>query len=117
MEIITAQDKVDDLIKHYGGYWEPLSMFARLTEEVGELSRVMNIKFGGKRSKFEGDGDSELSEELADVLFTTLALANTTKIDLNKAFSEKIEKDFEKCRGVYDSEEQKVKCEGDIESL
>ena len=107
MEIITAQEKVDDLIKHYGGYWEPLSMLARLTEEVGELSRIMNIKFGGKRSKFEGDGDGELKEELADVLFTTLALANTTKIDISKAINNKLEKDFEKCKGVYDSEDQK----------
>ena len=102
MEINKAQEKVDEIINHYGGYWEPLSMLARLTEEVGELSRAMNIEFGGKKSKFDGDGN-ELKEEIADVIFTTLALANTIKIDASKELDKKITKDWEKCKGVYDT--------------
>lgn len=113
MEIKDAQKKVDDLINHYGGYWSELSMLARLIEEVGELSRVMNIKFGGKKSKFEGDGTKELKEELADVGFTLLALTNTLGVDFDSALSKKIMKDYEKCRGVYDETEQKVKCSED----
>jgi len=100
MEIQEAQQKTDELIKVYGGYWEPLSMLARLTEEVGELSRCMNIEFGQKKSKFEGDG-KQMNEELADVMFTTLAIANKLKIDIDAEFSNKLEKDFKKCKEVY----------------
>ena len=106
MEIKKAQKKVDEIINHYGGYWEPLSMLARLTEEVGELSGTMNIEFGGKRKKFEDDGN-ELKEEIADVIFTTLALANTIKIDASEELDKKITKDWEKCKGVYDIKEEK----------
>ena len=100
MEIQEAQQKTDELIKIYGGYWEPLSMLARLTEEVGELSRSMNIKFGGKKSKFIGDG-KDIDEELADVMFTTLAISNKLNINLDNEFQDKIKKDFEKCKEVY----------------
>ena len=100
MEIKEAQNKVDELIMHYGGYWKELSMLARLTEEVGELSRAMNIQFGQKKSKFEGDG-KELNEELADTLFTILALANQLNINIDKELESKLKKDFEKCKGVY----------------
>ena len=100
MEIKEAQQKTDQLIKHYGDYWEPLSMLARVTEEVGELSRAMNIKYGGKKSKNSSDG-REIEEELSDVLFTILAIANSEKIDLTKEFESKLKKDFEKMKGVY----------------
>lgn len=102
MEIKQAQEKVDELINHYGGYWDNLSMLARLVEEVGELSRAMNIKYGGKRSKFEGDG-RDIEKELSDVVFTILAIANKEKIDLSKELKEKIENDFNKCKEVYDN--------------
>jgi NTP pyrophosphatase (non-canonical NTP hydrolase) len=100
MEIKQAQKKVDEIINHYGGYWEPLSMLARLSEEIGELSRAMNIKFGNKKSKFKGDGN-ELEEEIADVVFATLALANTVNADVSEELDKKINKDWEKCKGVY----------------
>jgi NTP pyrophosphatase (non-canonical NTP hydrolase) len=100
MEIKEAQQKVDELVLHYGEYWEPLSQLARLMEEVGELSRALNVKFGEKKSKFKGDG-GEMNEELADVLFSVFALANSQKIDIEKELEEKIRKDFEKMKGVY----------------
>ncbi|MFA5855958.1 MAG: MazG nucleotide pyrophosphohydrolase domain-containing protein [Candidatus Pacearchaeota archaeon] len=100
MEIKTAQEDVEKLILHYGDYWEPLSMLARLVEEVGELSRAMNIKFGGKKSKSKSDG-REIEEELSDVLFTILAIANSQKIDIEKCFTEKIKNDYKKMQGVY----------------
>ncbi|MCK9595779.1 nucleotide pyrophosphohydrolase [Candidatus Pacearchaeota archaeon] len=100
MEIKEAQQEAEKLILHYGDYWEPLSMLARLVEEVGELSRAMNIKYGGKKSKFAGDG-REIEKELSDVLFTVLAIADSQKIDLEKEFSEKIKHDYEKMKGVY----------------
>ncbi|MEA3248457.1 MAG: MazG nucleotide pyrophosphohydrolase domain-containing protein [Nanoarchaeota archaeon] len=101
MKINEAQEKVDKIIRAYGGYWEPLSMLARLTEEVGELSRAMNIEFGGKRKKHDDDR-RELREEIADVIFTSLALANTLKIDVAEELDKKISKDYNKCKGVYD---------------
>lgn len=101
MEIKQAQEKVDELIQKYGGYWQPLSMFARLVEETGELGRAINIRHGDKKSKFKGDG-REVEKEISDVLITLLAIANNENIDLNKEFEEKLKKDFEKCKGVYD---------------
>jgi NTP pyrophosphatase (non-canonical NTP hydrolase) len=100
MEIKEAQQKVEEVIKHYGEYWEPLSQLARLTEEVGELSRAMNIKFGGKESKGDDDG-RDMASELADVFTQVLAIANANDIDLEREFEEKIAFDFEKMRGVY----------------
>lgn len=100
MEIKEAQEKVDEVIMHYGDYWEPLSQLARLTEEVGELARAINIKFGGKESKHEEDG-REIEKELADVFTSILSIANLHKIDLTKEFEEKIAFDFEKMKGVY----------------
>ncbi len=100
MEIREAQENAKKLILHYGGFWPPLSMMARITEEVGKLARAMNIKYGGKKSKGDGDG-REIEEELADVLFTTLAMAEAQGIDLERIFEEKVAKDFEKMKGVY----------------
>lgn len=100
MEIKEAQQKVDELIQGYGGYWEPLSMLARLTEEVGELSRSMNIKYGNKKSKSNGDG-REVEKELADVIFTALAIANREKINMDEVLPKKIDEDNKKCKEVY----------------
>ena len=100
MEISEAQKKVEEIILHYGDYWEPLSMMASVSEEVGELARAMNIKYGGKKSKGEEDG-REIEEEMADILVSVLAIANVEKIDMGKALNRKIEKDYEKMKGVY----------------
>ncbi len=100
MEIKEAQEKVEEVIMHYGNYWKPLSHLARLTEEVGELARAMNIKFGDKESKHNGDG-REIESELADVFISILTIANAQKINLTKEFEQKINFDFEKMKGVY----------------
>ncbi len=100
MEINEAQKKAKELILHYGDFWPPLSMMARITEEVGELARAMNIKYGGKRSKGDGDG-REIGKELSDILFTTLAIAEAQGIDLEKVYEKKVEADYEKMKGVY----------------
>lgn len=101
MSIKESQKDVEELICHYGDYWEPLSMMARLTEEVGELARVYNIKYGGKKSKFVGDGDGKIEDEMAEVLFTLLAMANQQGVDMGKVLKYKIIKDFDKMKGVY----------------
>jgi len=105
MEIKEAQEKVEKLILHYGDYWEPLSMYARLVEEVEELGRALNIKYGGKKSKGESD-EGAIEEEIADVVFIVLAMTNSQKTDIENEFDKKIENDFEKMKGVYFKEEK-----------
>ena len=80
------QKQVDDWISRFEeGYWPPLTNLARLMEEVGELSRIMNHSFGNKPKKSE-ERDQRLSEELADVLFVIICIANEQGIDLEEAF-------------------------------
>jgi len=100
MDIKNAQDKIDKEIQELGGYWEPLSMFTRLVEEVGELGRCLNLIYGGKKKKHENDG-KELKEEFGDVVFTLFALAKGLGIDLNDSLGEKMEKDYKRDRKVY----------------
>jgi len=81
-----AQQRVDQWISQYKeGYFPPLTNLARLSEEVGELAREINHRFGEKtKRKEEADGD--LALELADILFVVICLANSQKIDLDDAF-------------------------------
>ena len=87
-----AQRQVDEWISQFEeGYWPPLANLARLMEEVGELARLVNDRFGTKPKKREED-DQDLAEELADVLFVILCMANEQGIDLEEAFERALEK-------------------------
>lgn len=91
MTIKEAQQRVDDWIKMYGvRYFNELTNMAVLTEEVGELARVMARKYGEQSFK-EGE-NQDPSEEMADVLWVLMCLANQTGVDLTDA----LEKSFEK---------------------
>ena len=100
MNIKEAQIDVDEKIKQYGGYWSELSMYTRLVEEVGELGRALNIKYGGKKKKSESDGN-ELPDEIGDVFFTLLAICNKLDIDLETVFLEKNKKTHETYKKTY----------------
>ena len=90
MSIQQLQQQVDEWIKQYGvRYFSELTNMAILTEEVGEVARVMSRKYGEQSYK-ESD-DTDLGEELADVLFVVLCIANQTNINLQEAFEKKIE--------------------------
>ncbi|HSM06964.1 MAG TPA: nucleotide pyrophosphohydrolase [Longimicrobiales bacterium] len=92
MELKEAQARVDAWIGQFEeGYWPPLVNLARLTEEVGELARLMNHRFGPKQKKPD-EADQELGEELADVLFVLLVIANQQGIDLAEALEGVLEK-------------------------
>ena len=92
MEFKDAQARVDAWIGRFEeGYWTPLANLARLTEEVGELARLFNHRFGPKSKKPE-EADQELGEELADVLFVLLVIANQQGIDLGEALERVLEK-------------------------
>ncbi len=86
-----AQAAVDVWIRANGGYWPPLSLLARLTEETGEVAREYNHRFGAKRKR-SSEGEADLAMELADVLFITLCMANEQGIDLEVALDRMFEK-------------------------
>ncbi len=73
------------------GYFSPLSNLARLTEEVGELARVVNHHFGDKPPKRD-EARGELADEMGDVLFVLIALANQTEVDLGEALEATLKK-------------------------
>ena len=92
MELSEAQARVDAWIERFEeGYWPPLANLARLTEEVGELARLLNHRFGPKTKKRE-ELEQDLGEELADVLFVLIVIANDQGIDLGAALSKVLEK-------------------------
>ena len=92
MELAEAQRRVDAWIGQFEeGYWPPLANLARLVEEVGELARLMNHRFGPKKKK-PGEAPQDLGEELGDILFVLLVLANEQGIDLGKALEQVLEK-------------------------
>ncbi|WP_445731534.1 nucleotide pyrophosphohydrolase [Mariniflexile sp.] len=91
MNIKNAQKTVDNWIKDHGvRYFNELTNMAQLTEEVGEVARIIARRYG-EQSEKESDKDKDLGEELADVLFVVLCLANQTGIDLQKAFDKKLD--------------------------
>tara|TARA_A100001011_G_scaffold168897_1_gene177857 strand:+ start:599 stop:949 length:351 start_codon:yes stop_codon:yes gene_type:complete len=92
MKLNILQKKVDDWIKKYGvRYFNELTNMAQLTEEVGEVARIISRVYGEQSSK-KNVKINHLGEELADVLFVLICLANQTGIDLEKAFDEKLKK-------------------------
>ena len=90
MELQKAQEIVDHWIKEHGvRYFDELTNMAQLTEEVGEVARISARRYG-EQSEKESDKAKDLGEELADVIFVVLCLANQTGVDLQKAFDKKM---------------------------
>ncbi|MBP9103371.1 MAG: nucleotide pyrophosphohydrolase [Chitinophagaceae bacterium] len=99
MTIQQAQQDVDDWIKTTGvRYFSELTNMAILTEEVGELARIMARKYGDQSFK-ESDKDGDMADEMADVLWVLMCLANQTGVDLTNA----LQKNFEK-KNIRDAE-------------
>lgn len=91
MSISKAQKQVDTWIQKHGvRYFNELTNMAQLTEEVGEVARIIARRYG-EQSEKPSDKDKDLGEELADVLFVVLCLANQTGVDLQSAFDRKLE--------------------------
>ncbi len=96
MTISEAQKTVDDWIKKYGvRYFSQLTNMAILTEEVGEVARIISRTYGEQSSK-ESDKNKDLSDELADVLWVVICLANQCGIDLTEALERNIRKKTER---------------------
>jgi NTP pyrophosphatase (non-canonical NTP hydrolase) len=102
MTIVQAQQQVDEWIKTVGvRYFSELTNMAILTEEVGELARLMARKYGDQSFK-ESDKNKELADEMADVMWVLICIANQTGVDLTTA----LEKNFEK-KNTRDGERHK----------
>ena len=100
MPIVQLQQQVDEWINKYGvRYFNELTNMAILTEEVGEVSRIIARRYG--EQSFKESDDSDLGEELADVLFVILCLANQTNTNLQEAFDKKL-----KIKTMRDAERQ-----------
>ncbi len=92
MEIKEVQKIVDDWIKEYGvRYFDEMTNTAMLMEEVGEVARIMARRYG-EQSEKESDKNKDLGDEMADVLFVLVCLANQTGIDLEEAVRKNLDK-------------------------
>ena len=91
MDLKNAQLEVDNWIKNHGvRYFNELTNMVQLTEEVGEVARIIARRYG-EQSEKESDKNKDLGEELADVVFVVLCLANQTGVDLQAAFDKKMD--------------------------
>lgn len=86
------QRQVDEWVNQYKiGYWKPLEILARLTEETGELARELNHRFGPKKKK-DSEDRKEIEEEIADIIFTLACLANSLSVDVDRGFKAVMDK-------------------------
>ena len=101
------QKEVDDWVSQYKiGYFKPLEILARLTEETGELARELNHRFGPKKKK-ESEEKKELEDEAADIIFTIICLANSLDLDLDKGFSRVMDKCYGRDKDRWEKKENK----------
>jgi NTP pyrophosphatase (non-canonical NTP hydrolase) len=92
MTLEQAQQQVDEWIKTHGvRYFNELTNMAMLTEEVGEVARIMARRYG-EQSEKESDKHKDLGDEMADVLWVLICLANQTGVNLTEAFARNLEK-------------------------
>ena len=92
MSLKITQKQVDGWInQHKIGYFKPLEIMARLMEEVGELAREVNHRFGPKKKKATEE-KKEIGDEIADIIFTLVCLANSLDIDLDESFGKMMDK-------------------------
>lgn len=96
-----AQKQVDDWAQQFEEpYWPPLSQFAALAEEVGEVARLLNHMYGSKPKKAE-EAEQELGGEIVDVIFAAICLANHHNIDLDAEFLKKMDKCYGRDKDRY----------------
>ena len=91
MTLSDLQRFIDEWVRERGGYWSPLSQYVRLVEEVGELGRELNHRYGDK-PRLDKDSPRSLADELADILFIVVLLANDLDIQLDAATQDVLKK-------------------------
>lgn len=103
MDFLTLrriQVEVDEWIQENGGYFKPLSIMAQISEESGELARILNNLYGDRVKKVE-DSDKKIGAEICDLMFALICLANSHNIDLDKAWKETISARCERDKERY----------------
>ena len=106
MNLKNAQLQVDNWIETHGvRYFNELTNMAQLTEEVGEVARIIARRYG-EQSEKESDKNKDLGEELADVVFVVLCLANQTGINLQEAFDKKLNLKSERDKNRHHNNEK-----------
>jgi NTP pyrophosphatase (non-canonical NTP hydrolase) len=99
------QKQVDDWIKQYKiGYFKPLEILARLTEETGELAREINHRFGPKKKKSSEDR-KDIEEETADIIFTLICLANSLDLNIDRGFKSVMDKCYGRDKDRWEKKE------------
>ena len=102
MPLKKIQKQVDYWVKQYKNpYWSSLSILARITEEVGELAQELNDRYGG-RVKKSGEDTKEIGDEICDVLFALVCLANSHKINLDEAWKRVMDKCYGRDKDRYE---------------
>jgi NTP pyrophosphatase (non-canonical NTP hydrolase) len=91
MDLDEVQRKVDAWIRENGGYWDEMSLLARLAEETGEVAREYNHRFGKKKKK-KSEAETTLEAEMGDVLFILICMANQQGLSLDKALDGVLQK-------------------------
>ena len=98
----NEQKLVDEWAKQFKvPYWQPLEIMARLTEEVGELAREINHRYGPKKKKASED-TKEVGEEIADIIFTLICITNSLDIDLDHNFQKVMDKCYGRDKDRYE---------------
>lgn len=101
MPLRDYQQQIDNQLQTFAKpYWEPLSQLARITEEVGEVARILNHQYGDKPKKTD-EAPQELADELADVLYAIICLANSEKIELDAALQRVMQKPLTRDKDRY----------------
>ncbi|MDA3856339.1 MAG: nucleotide pyrophosphohydrolase [Candidatus Woesearchaeota archaeon] len=102
MSLKDVQKEVDDWVSELKiGYWKPHEILARLTEETGELAREINHIYGPKKKK-STEETKELSDEIADIIFTVTCLANSLDLDLDESFGRVMDKCYGRDANRYE---------------
>ncbi|MDE2399798.1 MAG: nucleotide pyrophosphohydrolase [Patescibacteria group bacterium] len=100
------QQEIDDWVQGYEEpYWPALSIFARIVEEVGEVGRLLNHMYGSKPKKVS-EAEQELGQEIADVMFSLICLANKHNIDLDIEMDKVIEKSRNRDKDRFDKKQK-----------
>lgn len=105
MSLKDVQRDVDEWVKQFKvEYFKPLEIIAALTEELGELSREINNRYG-PRTKKSPEDTAEISEEITDVIFNLICMANSHNIDLDKAWKKKMDKQHGRDKDRFERKE------------
>jgi len=105
MSMKEMQKDVDGWVQQYKNpYWPPLSILARVTEEVGELGRELNDRYGG-RVKKQGEDNEDIGVEIMDIIFALICLANSHNIDLDEAWKRVMDKCYGRDKDRFEKKE------------